>query len=100
MTQGNSAINNWLLRNNGRRQRSGILLFSHCCVRLSVTPRTVAPWAPLSMGFPRQEYWSGQPLSSPGALPDPRLEPASPVLAGDSLSLSHQGSSGVACLKS
>ena len=35
--------------------------------RLSATPWTVARQAPLSMGFPRQEYWSGQPLHSPGA---------------------------------
>ena len=46
-----------------------------------VTPWTVAHQAPLSMGFPRQEYWSGVPLPSPGDLPDPRLQPESPVLA-------------------
>ena len=38
--------------------------------------------APLSMGFPRQEYWSGFPFRSPGDLPDPGIEPASPALAG------------------
>ena len=38
--------------------------------------------APLSMGFPRQEYWSGLPCPSPGDLPDPGMEPVSPVLAG------------------
>ena len=46
-----------------------------------VTPWTVAHQAPLSMGFPRQEYWSGVPLPSPGDLPDPGLQPESPVLA-------------------
>ena len=46
------------------------------------TPWTVAHQAPLSMGFPRQEYWSGVPLPSPGDLPDPGLEPASLALVG------------------
>ena len=47
------------------------------------TPRqTVACQAPLSMGFPRQEYWSGLPFPSPGDLPDPGIEPESPALAG------------------
>ena len=38
--------------------------------------------APLSTGFPRQEYWSGLPLPPPGDLPDPGIEPMSPALAG------------------
>ena len=37
------------------------------------------PQAPLSMGFPRQEYWSGLPFPPPGDLPDPGIEPESPV---------------------
>ena len=41
-----------------------------------------SPPGPLSMGFPRQEYWSGLPFSSPGDLPNPGIEPLSPVLAG------------------
>ena len=49
-------------------------------VRLFVTPWTVAYQAPLSMGFPRQEYWSGLPFPSPGDLPDPGIEPRSPAL--------------------
>ena len=44
----------------------------------SVTPWTIAQQAPLSMGFPRQEYWSGLPFLSPGTLPHPRIEPGSP----------------------
>ena len=44
-----------------------------------VTPWTVACQAPLSMGFPRQEYWSGVPFPSPGDLPDSGMEPVSPV---------------------
>ena len=48
-------------------------------VRLFVTPWTVACQAPLSMGFPRQEYWSGLPFPPPGDLPDTGVEPASHV---------------------
>ena len=55
------------------------------CVRLCVTPWTVAGQAPLSMGFPRQEYWSGLPFPSPEDLPDPRIKPGSPALQADSL---------------
>ena len=50
-----------------------------------VTPWTVACQAPLSMGFPRQEYWSGLPFPSPGNLPYPGIKPGSPVLQADSL---------------
>ena len=49
-------------------------------VWLFVTPWTVAHQAPLSMGFSRQEYWSGLPLPSPGDLSDPGIKPTSPVL--------------------
>ena len=42
----------------------------------------VAPQASLSVGFPRQEYWSGLPFPSPRDLPDPGIEPTSPALAG------------------
>ena len=44
------------------------------CVLLFTTPWTVACQAPLSMGFPRQEYCSGFPFPSPGDLPDPGIE--------------------------
>ena len=50
-----------------------------------VTPWTVACQAPLSMGFSRQEYWSGLPFPSPGDLPDPGVKPGSPALQADSL---------------
>ena len=43
---------------------------------------TVAHQAPLSMGFPRQEYWNGLPFSPPEDLPDPGIESGSPALAG------------------
>ena len=60
-------------------------------VRLLATPWTVAYQAPLSMGFSRQEYWSGLPFPSPGDLPDPGIESVSPTLAGGSLPLSLLG---------
>ena len=49
-----------------------------------MTPWTVAHQAPLSMGFSRQEYWSGVPCPSPGDLPNPGTEPRSPTLQVDS----------------
>ena len=54
-------------------------------VQLFVTPWTVAYHTPPSMGFSRQEYWSGLPFPSPGDLPDPRIEPGSPALYTDAL---------------
>ena len=54
-------------------------------VQLFATLWTVVHQAPLSMGFLRQEYWSGLPFLSPGDLPDPGIKPtslASPALAG------------------
>ena len=54
-------------------------------VQLFVTPWTVAYQAPPSMGFSRQEYWSGLPFPSPGDLPDPGIEPRSPTLQADPL---------------
>ena len=55
------------------------------CVRLFVTPWTVAYQAPLSMGFSRQECWSGLPFPSPGDCPDLGIEPGSPALQADAL---------------
>ena len=54
--------------------------FSH--VRLFATLWITALWAPLSMGFSRQEYWSGLPVPSPQDLPDPGIKTKSPALAG------------------
>ena len=68
-------------------------LFSH--VQLFVTLWFVAHHAPLSMGFSRQECWSGLPWPLPGDLPDPGIKPRSPVapaMQAFSLPLSHQGS--------
>ena len=69
---------------------SGYLILCVCvlnhlsCAQLFVIPWTVACQAPLSVGFSRQEYWSGLPFPTPADLPDPRIEPAyltSPALA-------------------
>ena len=49
------------------------------------------PWTPLSLGFPRQEYWSGLPFPSPGDLSHPGIDPTFPWLQVDSLPLSHWG---------
>ena len=73
-----------------------IQIYFTCCQAANiagsfVTPWTVAPEATLSMGFSRQEYWSGLPFPSPGDIPNPGAEPGSPELQADSLP-SHQGS--------
>ena len=60
-------------------------VLGHSVIPDSVALWTVALQAPLSMGFPRQEYWSGLPFPAPGDLPNPGIEPVSlvsPALAG------------------
>ena len=62
-----------------------MVLSRFSCVRLFVTSWTVSHQTPLSMGFSRQEYWSGLPCPLPGDLPDPGTVPmslVSPALAG------------------
>ena len=54
-------------------------------VRLFATPWTVAYQVSPSMGFSRQECWSGLPFPSPGDLPDPGIKPRSPALQADAL---------------
>ena len=64
------------------------------CVQLFATLWTVVCQAPLSMGFSRQEYWSGLPFPIPGDLPDPGIEPISlsyPALEGRFLPLTLPG---------
>ena len=67
--------------------------YACCCLggKSFVTPWTIARQAPLSMGFPRQEYWSGLPFASPGNLLHPGIESVFPILQLVSLSLSYQG---------
>ena len=74
-------------------------LVAQSCPTL-VTPWTVAGRAPRSMGFSRQEYWSGLPFPSPGDLSDPGIEPRSPALQADSLPLSYQGGPPIKKIKS
>ena len=57
----------------------------------SATPWAVDHQSPLSMGFPRQEYWSALPFPSPVSLPNPGIEPVSPAFQAHSLPLSYLG---------
>ena len=57
------------------------------CVQLFATPWTVTYKVPPSVEFSRQEYWSGLPFPSPGDLPNPGIEPGSPVLQADAFTL-------------
>ena len=71
---------------NGDSARLKLLcgsVLSH--VRVFANPWTLAYQAPLSMGFSRQQYWSGLPFPSPGNLPDPGIKPRSPALQTDAL---------------
>ena len=70
-----------------RKRKVKVKSFSR--VRLFAIPWTVVYQASLSMGFSRQEYWSGLPFPSPGDLPYPGIEPRSPALQADPLS--HEG---------
>ena len=66
------------------------------CVRLFMTPWTLPHQAPLSMGFPRQDYWSGLLFPPAGDFPHPGIESmslAAPALVGGSVSLSPMGNS-------
>ena len=69
-------------------------------VRLFVTPWTVAYQAPPSMGFSRQDYWSGLPFPSPGDLPNPGIEPWSPTLEADALTSEPPGKPNIYLYKS
>ena len=63
------------------------------CKNWTWTPWTVAYQAPPSMGFSRQEYWSGLPFPSPGDLPDPGIKPWSPAFQADTLTSEPPGKS-------
>ena len=70
-------------------------LVAKSCLTLFATPwtlETVACHSCLSMGFSRQEHWSGLPFPPPGKLPNQGIEPRSPALQADSVPLCHQGS--------
>ena len=73
------------------RKEKKVKLFSR--VQLFATPWSVAYQAPPSMGFSRQEYWSGLPFPSPGDLPDPGMEPRSPAFHAEALTSEPPGKS-------
>ena len=81
------------------RSSRTVLILCCCCSIIKLCPTLETPWtvarqAPLSMGFSRQECWSGLPCPPPGDLPDPGIEaesPVSPALEVDSLSLGSLG---------
>ena len=64
-------------------------------VQFFCDPMDCTHQAPLSIGFPRQEYLSGLSIPSPEDLPDPGIKPVSPALQADSLSQSHLGGPGL-----
>ena len=68
-----------------------LLLSSFSCVWFYAALQTAAHQAPLSIGFSRQEYWTGLTCPPPGDLPDPGIKPGSSALQADSLLPSHQG---------
>ena len=69
-----------------------VCMLSHfSCVQSFGTLRTVACQAPLSMGFSRQESWSGLSFPAPGDLLDPGIKPRSPALQADYLPTELQG---------
>ena len=79
-----------------------VIIMAMCCVLCLVAQSCLTlcdPWpvafqAPLSMGFSRQESWSGLPCPPPGDLPNPRTEPRSPALQADSLLSEPPGNNG------
>ena len=75
-----SASSLWL----GRivRQREVVVAQLLNCIWLFVTPWTIACQGPLSLKFPRQEYWNGLPFPSPRDLPNPKIKPACSQLPG------------------
>ena len=88
-----NGILDFIMRAMGRHIKKCLVCalshFSH--VQVCATLWTLAHQSPLSMGFSRQEYWSGLPFSSPGDLPNTRIEPRSlmsPVLAGGFFTIS------------
>ena len=71
----------WLFIQHLGSPSGGSGLVAKLCLTLA-TPWTVVCQAPLSVGFPRQEYWSGLSCPTPGDLPNPGIEPTSPALTG------------------
>ena len=70
------------LSHQGVLQLVVVVVWSLSHINSFATPWTIAHQAPLSIGFPRQEYWGGLPFPSSGNLPDPGIEPSSPAFTG------------------
>ena len=81
--------NKYIMQNAGldeaQRKKERKKEKSLSCVQFFVTPWTLAYQAPPSMGFSKQECWSGLPFPSSGDLPDPGTEPRSPAVQADAL---------------
>ena len=82
-----------------------VVLFSYlktsvCCCCCSITKSCPTRQAPLSMGFSRQEHWSGLPFPSPGDLTNPGIEPTSPALAGEFFTTEPPGKAPEFCVTS
>ena len=78
----------WLPFTNSLSHSFFLMLWVHAqlCLTFCDPMGCSLPWtAPLTMGFSRQEYWSGLPFPSPGDLPNPGIKPRSPTLQADSL---------------
>ena len=67
-------VNTWQVLRTGSATQSLLRVYGRSVKSDSVTPWTIPRPAPLPMGFPRQEYWSGLPFPPPGDLPDPGIE--------------------------
>ena len=97
----------WALISRNIQMAQGSLLSALCWpkvkvkslsrVQLFATLWTVAYQAPLSLGFSRQEYWSGLPFPSPGDLPDLGIEPGFPALQADALTAEPPGKPRILC---
>ena len=81
-----------LLDNAGKTNNVLALMFSHSVMSDSAIPWTAAHQAPLSMGFPRQDYWSGLPFLPPGDLSDQGIKQCLLLWQANSSLLSHLGS--------
>ena len=88
-TQENMDVSTFLIHHMRREVKVKLLSRD----RLFATPWTVAHQAPPSMGFSRQEYWSGVPFPSPEDLPNPEIKPGSPALQADTLPSELSGNS-------
>ena len=78
-----SYVHSCTIHNNQEDRKVRVKSLRH--VQLLSTPGTVACQAPLTMGFSRQEYWTGLPCPPPGDLPDPGIKSRSPALQAESL---------------